>query len=158
MGFWRHHFSSKHLDSGDLVDCPKAMIKIVKVGDSDEEDTDGEKKMKITFEPGTALRDSMLAKSTAKPPKAKNTWVCSVTIGHCLAAIFGDDDSKWIGKFIVVYAAKIRDGEAVRVWGSPHLTEEKRVPVRDFGGKRTWVLAPVPMPGKSAPDASGAGQ
>lgn len=137
MGFWKKHFSSKHLDSGDFAEGQKAAIKIVAVGDGDTDETDGEKKMLITFQPGQEF---------AKTCK-KTTWLCSKTIGYCLADMFGDDDSAWIGKVIVVYSAKIRDGEAVRVWGSPQIDREIPVKVRDFGGKKTWIMHPT---GKTA--------
>ncbi len=130
MGFWRRHFSSKHLDSGDLAEGQKAAIKITGIGDSDPDETDGEKKMLIKFQPGQEF---------AKTCK-KNSWICSITVGHQLAAMFGDDDKNWINRVVVVYSAKIRDGEAVRIFGSPEIDEDKQVKVRDFGGKKTWVM------------------
>ena len=139
MPFWRKHFSSKHLDSGDLAEGQKAAIRIVGIGDSDLEDTDGAKKMLIHFKPGEAF---------AKTCK-KTTWVCSLTVGHQLAAMFGSDDAAWIGKVIVVYAAPIRDGEAVRVYGSPQIDHPVECKVRDFGGKKTWRM--VPTASKPAP-------
>lgn len=148
MGHWRTFFSSKHLDSGDLATIPKAMLRLTSFGPCDETETDGAKKMLIGFEPGEAFKKAMLANSTAKPQKYKTTWIAPVTIGLCLEKMFDSSDPKdWIGKLIVVYSAKIRDGEAVRVWGSPHIDREMTVDVRDFGGKRKWKLVPVPMPG-----------
>ena len=141
MGFWRKHFSSKHLDSGDLADGQKAAIKITKIGDSDPDDTDGEKKMMIHFAPGQEF---------AKTCK-KSTWICSVTVGHQLAAMFGPDDSAWIGKIVVVYSAPIRDGEAIRIWGSPEIDREIEVRVRDFGGKKTWKMRPTGKAATSSP-------
>ncbi len=61
--------------------------------------------------------------------------------------MFGSDDAKWLGKIVVVYAAPIRDGEAIRIYGSPHITVDCQAKVRDFGGKKTWVMKPTPMPG-----------
>jgi hypothetical protein len=154
MGFWKRHFSSKHLDSGDFTEGQRVNIRIVAVADSDEEDTDGEKKMKITFKAGADFEKQLAANSPNK--KAKTTWVCSKTIGYCLAEMFGDDDAAWVGKVITVYAAKIRDGEAVRVYGSPQIDHEHSVKVRDFGGKKTWVLKPTAKPKQqSTPQTDG---
>ena len=142
MGYWKKHFSSKHLDSGDLAEGQKAAIKIVGIGDADTDETDGEKKMMIRFQPGAEF---------AKTCK-KTTWVCSLTVGYQLEAMFGEDDANWIGKIIVVYSAKIKGGEAVRIYGSPQIDREITVKVRDFGGKKTWVLKPTGIPGQqSAP-------
>ncbi len=130
MGFWKKHFSSKHLDSGDLAENQKAAIKIVSIGDGDPDETDGIKKMLIKFKPGEEFG------KTCK----KTTWLCSLTVGYQLAAMFGDDDAAWIGKIIVVYAAKIRDGESVRIYGSPDIKADAQCKVRDFGGKKTWTM------------------
>ncbi len=141
MAHWRKHFSGKHLESADLPDDGKgkATIKIVSL--SSEEVEEG-KKCLLTFEPSQAFG------AVCK----KRTWLAAVTVGHQLAKMFGSDDGKWLGKKIVIYAAEVSGEPALRIYGSPDITEACEVAVREFrGGKRRWKMVPITVGAKSPP-------
>ncbi len=147
MGYWKKHFSSKHLDSGDMLDGTKPLIRIVAIGDGDPEETDGEKKMLVTFKPSPEL----IAFWKANSIKEKSTWLCSRTIGYQLEAMFGADDGGWVNKIVAVYTAPIRGGEAVRIYGSPQIEKDITIKVRDFGGKKQWTMRAIAKPAAADP-------
>lgn len=96
-------------------------------------------------------------------------WVVNKTNGLCLRAMFGRDASKWIGKRVTLYPAKIDFGDsdiAIRVRGSPDLAADlpfvlklARKKPRDMVLKKTGA-APVgkqgtePAPSPADPEAS----
>lgn len=52
------------------------------------------------------------------------------TNGICLRAMFGRDVRTWAGKQIVLYRGDWKGQPAVRIFGSPHLTENMQVEVK----------------------------
>lgn len=139
MGNWKHHYSSKHLDSADL-DGKTVNIKILEL-QTEEMDGDGgekENKMLVRFEPSPGL--ATLTK--------KRTWIAAKTCGYCLEAMFGKDDAAWIGRWVTIRSERIRTGDdAIRVVGSPDIDHEVSLKVRQFGaGKLTIKLRPTQAP------------
>lgn len=138
---WKHYFNGKHFESGDIPDGTKPAIKIISTAPCDPEDTGGEQKMLITFEPGAELRKAWDAEQPK--PKKKNTWICAKTIGYQLEAMFGGNPAGWNGKVVNVYVADVKGEPAVRIYGSPQIQKSVTIRVRDFGGKRTWTMVPT---------------
>ncbi len=133
MAHWKKYFSGKHLESADLPEDGKgkATLKIVSLSSEDVEEG---KKCLIAFEPSQAFG------AVCK----KRTWLAATTVGYQLAKMFGIDPAKWTGKKIVVYAADVSGEPALRIWGSPDITEACEVAVREFkGGKRRWKMVPT---------------
>jgi hypothetical protein len=56
--------------------------------------------------------------------------VLNKTNGLCLRAMFGREVARWIGRKITLYAGTWNREPAVRIWGSPELTEEKSVTIK----------------------------
>lgn len=148
MAHWRKNFSGPDLESADLPNDGKgkAMITITAIGGKELEDGAGKKGL-ITFTPSPNFATK------------KTTWLAAVTVGHQLAKMFGLDDSNWIGKRVVIFAATVSGEPALRVYGSPDITSECEVKVREFGGgRRLWKMVPIKLPtaGDSAAAAAGA--
>ncbi len=141
MAHWRKYFSGKHLESADMPEDGKGKATLKIVGLSSEDVEEG-KKCLITFEPSPAF--GKICK--------KSTWLAAVTVGHQLAKMFGPDPAGWQGKRIVVFAAEVSGEPALRIWGSPDITEPCEVAVREFrGGKRRWKMVPTQTAGAKSP-------
>ena len=54
---------------------------------------------------------------------AKKEWVLNRTNGEALKAMWGRDTGDWIGKHVTLYPAQFNGDLAIRVKGSPDLTE-----------------------------------
>ncbi len=59
------------------------------------------------------------------------------TNGECLKAMFGRDTGEWIGKRVTLYPAEYQGETAIRVKGSPDMTEvlekQREEHEREFG-------------------------
>lgn len=145
IGTWKTFFNGKHFESGDIPDGGKPLIKITAISACDPDDTGGEAKMQIAFEPGQELKSYWSTDAQKVKGKAKNktTWICAKTIGYQLEAMFGKDPAAWVGKLIGVYVAEVKREPAVRVYGSPAIDRDVTIEVRDFGGKRRWTMKPM---------------
>ena len=106
----------------------------------------------------TAIRLEKLASlDPNKKPQSKaivafaeidQEWVMVKTNGLCLRAMFGDDWEKWIGHKVTLFAANdtsglSESGKALRVKGSPELTEPLKFELR-LARKRPLAVTLVP--------------
>jgi hypothetical protein len=55
----------------------------------------------------------------------KKKWVLNRTNAECLVVLFGRDTNAWVQHRVTLYPAQTEDGLAIRVKGSPELTEPK---------------------------------
>ncbi len=71
--------------------------------------------------------------------------VACKTVGVCLRELFGNDVNGWVGRTVSLYAGKVEipgkyHGQpAIRVYGSPELTEERTIVVA-FAGKPPFTV------------------
>jgi hypothetical protein len=67
-------------------------------------------------------------------------WVMNKTNAYCLFRMFGGDPHSWVGKRIVLFGQPGvwfgEKGEAIRVWGSPDLTEDLPITLRFLRKKK----------------------
>jgi hypothetical protein len=56
--------------------------------------------------------------------------VLNKTNGLCLKAMFGRKIKDWVGKRITLYAGTWNKEPAVRIWGSPEISQEIAVPIK----------------------------
>jgi hypothetical protein len=56
--------------------------------------------------------------------------VACKTNGLCLRAMFGSDLTQWVGKRVILFPSEWNGEPAIRVWGSPDITESMMVEVK----------------------------
>ncbi len=134
MPHWKKRFASEHLEACDL-DGKAVTITIKAVSSTEMKAEDGSQESKgvIHFE-----------------GKKKTTWVYPVTVGHCLSAMFGENDDGWIGKRVTIHSEKVESfGEtvdAIRPLGSPDISAPIRLRVRMGRKKVTLTMNPTGKP------------
>lgn len=127
-------FPSEHLEAADL-DGREVTIKINAVEPATVKNESGgeESKGLIRFE-----------------GKKKTTWIFPVTVGHCLAAMFGEDIENWRGKRVTLASQKVDSfGEmvdAVRPVGSPDIDKPITFKVRQGRKRVTLTMRPTGKP------------
>ena len=79
-------------------------------------------------------------------------WMYCKTTGHCMAAMFGNNDDAWIGKRVTLYAdPEVRFGSeqvgGIRIAGSPDIAKPLTVRIK-FPKKKAFEvqLAPTKAP------------
>jgi hypothetical protein len=91
-------------------------------------------------------------------------WVLCKTNAMCLAAMFGEDTTTWVGKRVTLYATMVSVGKekqpGIRVKGSPDLTKPIPVTIK-LPRKKAFTVtmqptgkggaAPVPEPAPEEP-------
>ena len=91
-------------------------------------------------------------------------WVMNKTNAYCLFRMFGGDPHSWVGKRIVLFGQPGvwfgEKGEAIRVWGSPDLTEDLPITLRFLRKKkdRNMTLHRVASANGAAPAQEPAAQ
>jgi len=74
-------------------------------------------------------------------------WVFCKTTGFCLAAMFGDDDEKWVGKRVTLHAEPVQVGPktepGIRVSGSPDIDKPITVQIK-LPKKKAFTVRLVP--------------
>jgi hypothetical protein len=152
MALWESRFKGEHISAAEM----------------------GERRPTFTIARITTLRmdDEKKKREVDKPAiwfkEIERSWLYCKTSGHSIAAMFGKDDSAWIGKRITLYAdPDVRFGSeqvgGIRVAGSPDIEKEIKIRVK-FPKKKPIeiVLTPTAAPAttkqaqKSAPDESNA--
>lgn len=61
--------------------------------------------------------------------ETEKQWALNKTNGICLKELFGRKVQEWVGKRVTLFAATWDGEECIRVWGAPHLTEDRDVTV-----------------------------
>ena len=136
---FKKRFPSEHLEAADL-DGRTVTITIDAVESTTVNADDGSGKAKglIRFK-----------------GKTKTTWVFPVTVGYCLAAMFGEDDSTWIGKRVTIRAEKVdafgEIVEAVRPVGSPDINKPITFKVRQGRKRVQKTMVPTGKPAAPPP-------
>jgi hypothetical protein len=88
----------------------------------------------------------------------KKKWVLNRTNAECLVVLFGRDTNGWVQHQVTLYPAQTEDGLAIRIKGSPELSEPKvfelavgmraprKVTLIPTGKKAKPAPAPTPAP------------
>lgn len=91
--------------------------------------------------------------------ESEKQWALNKTNGICLKELFGRKVQEWVGKRVTLFAAMWDGEECIRVWGAPHLTEDREVTIA-LPRKRPFTMTmhkpaarPVPGNGEPASDA-----
>lgn len=119
---FKSDFPSARLESADLGGPQSKGGRIVtltirgikgEIGDG----TDSKPKQVMTFEPQAGIEIS--------PGRPKTEWLYGITVARCLAAMFGDKKSGWIGKRVTIQSELVESfGDmvpALRPIGSPDI-------------------------------------
>ncbi len=113
---FKSDFPSKHLESADL-NGPGGRVITLKIVKVVGEPVDEKPKQVMTFDPVAGIETA--------PGKPKTTWMYGITVARCLAAMFGDKKSGWIGKRVTIRSEMVEAfGEmkpALRPIGSPDI-------------------------------------
>lgn len=127
---WKKAYSSEHLGAVDL-DGKAVTVAIATVEPAKVKTESGEEqgKWEVGFK------------------GAGKKWLVPVTQAACLGAMFGDFVEGWVGKRVTLRAERVdafgEQVEAVRLVGSPDITEPVRLRVR-MGRKRvTLAMQPT---------------
>jgi hypothetical protein len=121
--------------SGDYIDAP--MLRGQKVT---REITSFETKPLEDMAGKVKTRGIVSFKGTEKK------WALNTTNTKCLIQMFGHETDDWVGKRVTLYPEKepkSESGEAVRVWGSPDISEDLRFTTKIGRTKRTFHLHKV---------------
>lgn len=90
--------------------------------------------------------------------ETEKQWALNKTNGICLKELFGRKVQEWVGKRVTLFAATWDGEECIRVWGAPHLTEDREVTI-SLPRKRPFSMTmhkgaagprPVPATGGAA--------
>lgn len=110
---------------------------------------DEKPKMMMTFKPVEGITNPLTG-------KLKTEWLFGITVARCLAAMFGDLKSGWIGKRVAVHSETVEAfGEqvpALRPMGSPDIEKAITFSVPKGRGKVKMTMrgaskaAPKPAP------------
>lgn len=61
--------------------------------------------------------------------ETEKQWALNKTNGICLKELFGRKVQEWVGKRVTLFAAMWDGEECIRVWGAPHLIEDRDVQI-----------------------------
>lgn len=142
---WKKLFPSEHLESLDVG--AGMTLKIINVESHTVEDEKGK-------EQGKAL----IRFTALDAPRGfkKSTWIAPKTCALCLMAMFGEDTAGWIGRRVTVHSEKVDAFgdvvDAVRISGSPDLSQQMTIRARKGRKKVTIVLAPTFDPSAKVSD------
>lgn len=89
-------------------------------------------------------------KATVVFSDAKQGWVMCKTNGLCLKGMFGRSLDDWIGKRVTLFAEDFEGEPAIRVWGSPDITEDIKVLIA-FPRKKPYTRTMRPTGKASTP-------
>lgn len=146
---FKSDFPSPRLESADVggPDGKTIVLKIVAIKGEITEGSDSKPKQVMTFEP---VRGIDYRRGDRIVPKTE--WLYGITVARCLAAMFGDKKSGWIGKRVAVKSELVESfGEmvpALRPIGSPDIEKAITFTVPKGRGK---VKMTMRGPSKQAP-------
>lgn len=136
MVLWESRFKGEYISAAELGDR-RPTLTIVRISTCKMED---EKKKRDVDKPVMWFKET------------DRGWLYCKTVGHCLAAMFGDNDDAWIGKQITMYAdPEVRHQSeqvgGIRIAGSPNIPKPLVVRIK-FPKKKAFEVHLVPT-GKS---------
>lgn len=136
MPSWKSLFKSDHFISAVELENKKPTLTITRIQSVKLEQEDGREKDKpvIFFK------------------EIHRGWVFCKTTGFCLASMFGEDFSLWVGKRVTLHAEPVQVGRetqpGIRVTGSPDIDKPLMVKIK-LPKRKAFTVKLIPTSVKS---------
>jgi hypothetical protein len=128
---WKARFKSEHFISAVEFGEKKPTLTIAGITNCKLEQDDGKEKDKAVI----AFKE------------IDRQWVFCKTTGYCLSAMFGEDDTQWIGKRVTLHAEMVQVGPekqpGIRITGSPDIDKPIKVKIK-LAKKKAFYVTLVP--------------